>query len=39
MVKATDRIERQAGQANSPPAYGPAGYLNGMRPDQNSAGR
>ena len=22
---------RQAGQANSPPACGPAGYLNGMR--------
>ena len=26
-----ERSRRQAGQANSPPACGPAGYLNGMR--------
>src|SRR5262245_54171537 len=32
MVKTTGLIGRQAGQANSPPACGPAGYLNGVRP-------
>ena len=32
MVKTTGLIGRQAGQANSPPACGLAGYLNGMRP-------
>src|SRR5262249_16329273 len=32
MVKTTGLIGRQAMQANSPPACGPAGYLNGMRP-------
>jgi len=30
---------RPLAERNSPPACGPAGYFNGMRPDQNSAGR